>query len=449
MTTILLQSVGTGGPDNPVWEALAFTVRRIEPHVLVQLCSSLTFKETVPKFNDLMSDNMPPRISRDVADDEENLEKLTFRYAKIIEGLRAEHPQARFEVDFTSGTKAMSAALVAAAISRQAARLHYATGPRNQAGRTTRTTHLVSLNSDQLVADHRLLELGELFDQGQFLAVQRESDHLATTLADTALRDRASTLAFMAKAYADWDRFNWSDAFAMLRTYRQSVRKEALEKSGWPVDRIGAQVGHLKSCRNQPDGSPPTPERLADLWANADRCISAGRFDDAVARLYRLIEYIGQACLIARHGLRSTRNLSVDTLRKLAPKYTADRYLGRKTVDLGLRDNIEVLAEAGDPVGSLLKSFYDGKNPVIHGETSTLKQLLDNRNNSLLAHGSAPISKNDAERLLKAARSCLQLHLDHLQGDSGVKLDSLLDAARFLHCPWSRLPSVTVNTAVR
>ena len=471
MKRVLLQTVGTGrkpnstgDPGNPVWEALAFVVQKRQPDVLVQLCSDKTKRETIPLFKCALPSKCHPQDMRlECSDDPDDIEQLSIQYSKIIDDLRQDFPDALIEADFTSGTKAMSSALVAAAVARRIPYLHYAIGPRDKGGRASKTDHVVTLNSQQLIADRLLRELGRLFNLGQFVAVKEQAESLANDIKEDSLKERAQSLVFLSEVYDSWMRFDWKSAYTKLREY---PKQSCLALAKWDVDLFGRQVGFLKKASKQSQGTPPTPERLVDLYANAKRCIRQERHDDAVARLYRLVEYIGQARL-CEFGITRTQNVDIDKLSEMAPDYTKEhleeksyekkvtlnpsatelllddqaeleRKSYKKKVNLGLRDNIAVLCEAKDPVGKFMAERYGLEN---QDDTSQyggpLKQQLDARNNSLLAHGTKTVEKEVAEALRISVADILKKHLDQMHADSKTqKFDDLQDTATFARCPW-------------
>lgn len=460
--TILVQTVGTGrppapdgeDPGNPVWEALAFGVRERRPAMLVQWCSAQSKADTLPRFEAVLGPGeRPVDVRHHVCEDPNDAEALTLAYVRALDELKAEHPGARIEVDFTSGTKAMSAAAVAAAVARRVPRLHYAVGPRDTGGRATATDRLVSIETTRIVADRLLQELGRLFNEGQFIAVHRQAAALAEDIAeDGELHLRASTLAFMARAYELWDRFDWAGAFAHLRQYRdheptgkepEPVRERKdrrFSRMGWDLEQLGRHVQHLQRCKQNKDLSH-CPELLADLLASVDRRMQQGRYDDAVARLYRLTEMLGQMRLMRLAQQRKlpvgpaqgnpTQAVPRQTLEALAPQ-CARAGLSGETVTLGLDQTLHVLDEAGDAIASDLKASYGERQ-----HWGPLGAALQSRNNSLLAHGLQPVQHETAAALREQLLPCLERHVQA----EGQDLAMLLGAATFQGCPWTTTPA--------
>ena len=437
ISRVLIQTVGTGGPHNPVWEALVFSVRECRPDVLVQWCSKETLEKTVPRFEACLGKaDRPGEIRRSACADPDNVDSLVLDYLAQIDSLRAEFPNAVLEVDFTSGTKPMSAAAVAAAVARRLPQLHYAVGPRDESGRVVKTESLMSLDTGQMVAERLLCELGGLFNRGQFTAVCAQAESLVPDLIAPTLRARAESLAYLAKVYELWDRFAWDKAFCLLRDYEKREKKSrCLSCAGWDCQKLAVQLAHVKRCK---DGNV-RPQRLADLLANAKRRIDQGRYDDAAARLYRLTEYIAQVRFRVQFGIpkpdNPTSNVDIEVLARHAPRLAET--LGKESplvesrLTLGLRHTIDALAEAQDPIGRLMKDRYDAPNPDAKGK-GPLGELLDARNQSLLAHGAQPIQEQVATALCEEVTAILAEHFRI----ADIELAELLKAATFLACPW-------------
>jgi hypothetical protein len=115
--------------------------------------------------------------------------------------------------------------------------------------------------------------------------------------------------------------------------------------------------------------SPWGALHLRDLWHNAQRCAARGRYDDAVARLYRLWEAIAQWLLRA--------DCSIDTA----------------VIQTGLRKSWELYLHLR-PDGAAASLW---QRPAQLGdkqgkEIELLDLRLSTRNKSILAHGWNPVT---------------------------------------------------------
>jgi CRISPR-associated protein (TIGR02710 family) len=122
-------------------------------------------------------------------------------------------------------------------------------------------------------------------------------------------------------------------------------------------------------------------ELIEDIIQAADRSASRGRYDDAIARLYRATEFLGQLQLRKRYGLHADRLSPQDerlpsTVMEWIKSYAEPSHPGK----LPLFAIYTLLAAFEDPLGAFFRD-----------RESELKGLIQFRNSSLLAHGFKPI----------------------------------------------------------
>lgn len=431
---LLMQTVGTGGDKNPVWEALALTITERRPSVLIFLASE-TSQITIPKIEATIPDQMPPLVRTLICKDQDNVENLINEYRRCVVDLKAEFPQHILEMDYTSGTKAMSAAAVAVAVTSDFFQLHYAIGPRDSSGRAYKTDRISSISTLELRGKDALDELGRLFDLGQFVAVEREAMEWKDRLGDGLQRSRAITLHRMARVYAHWDRFDWNQANNQLNLSDYSL--QYFTSTGWNCNKLRSQKAYLEKCKS----ADACPQQMIDLFVNAQRCVDAGYYDDAVARLYRLTEFILQKRFALLFGRRwsvhqsPTTEVSLDVLKQKAPN-VEKRLRGfanaAGNVNLGLMETWNVIGEAVDPVVTELAELFGPPNPADSMRSGPLNNLLGCRNRSFLAHGVRPVKGEDAKGLLGCVERLLSIHAK----DQGIDLVSELGTAEFHRCPW-------------
>lgn len=127
-------------------------------------------------------------------------------------------------------------------------------------------------------------------------------------------------------------------------------------------------------------------ENMVDILENARRRTKdQGRHDDGVARLYRTVEMWHQW----RLGQRSISTERVNWER------LAEGVRGRFLAEMGLEEPPQVLALRHARV---LDRILDGGTPE---EDAVLRDLLQKRNHSILAHGLEPMSGKAAARFLE------------------------------------------------
>jgi CRISPR-associated protein (TIGR02710 family) len=146
-------------------------------------------------------------------------------------------------------------------------------------------------------------------------------------------------------------------------------------------------------------------ELVEDLLANAERCAHRGRYDDAVARLYRATELLAQIrlrrvydiqtgdvwldspaiaeCPAALELLEKARAQAVPLSEGSRGADTRDRQ-----VKIGLWQAYSLLGALGDPLGEHFLA-----------DSRHLKGFLEMRHRSILAHGLDPVTRGQWEDL--------------------------------------------------
>jgi hypothetical protein len=151
------------------------------------------------------------------------------------------------------------------------------------------------------------------------------------------------------------------------------------ERAGALVDRISIHLPFLGKMRGR-----LSVENVVDMLENARRrIVDQSRYDDGVARLYRTIEMWHQWRLQAR---------SVST--EMIEWEKVDGKAQERFLRAGLRELPQVLALHH---ARLLDGILSGMDL---DDEAVLRDLLQKRNRSILAHGLEPIGKDAALRFL-------------------------------------------------
>lgn len=188
----------------------------------------------------------------------------------------------------------------------------------------------------------------------------------------------------------EWDRFRHERALALVAP---SLPVALAVAEAWGH---GAKVRVLKGLEDLlphlraivEAAGKPTFALLQDLLANAERRAELGRFDDALARLYRALELAVEADVHERLGfvLKDPR-----TWPEGFPESLRERVLRPR----GL---MELLDAAFD-----LDLAFAQKNTLaqkLYGEKNRIQALLSRRHESILAHGTRPVEEEDYRRVL-------------------------------------------------
>ncbi len=286
--------------------------------------------------------------------------------------LRQRFTDALFVADYTGGTKTMTAALVMAALEIDDVQLQLTTGARADLVRVHDGSQAGLAVSAEGIRLRRAMQ--PLMAGWQHFAYGAAAAGLGQLPRprDPDLRAELQIAHGLSQAFDAWDRFDHAAASAQLERYRPRLGQEA-----------GAVVGPLytvlKHLTAEPDSPQRTPARLWDLWLNAQRRAAQGRFDDAVARGYRLLEWTAQ-------WLLSTKGIDTSDLR--AEQIPAGLRISESTDGKRQAGLHHAWTLAAHHLGGDVQAFMAAQH-------SAMLDHLQKRNYSILAHGDRPIAQAD------------------------------------------------------
>lgn len=283
-------------------------------------------------------------------------------------------PNHQYVADYTGGTKTMSVALVMAALEANW-QLSLVKGARTDLIKVIDGTEVAGLvNSWEVRARQRMEEARLLFNDYHYAAAEQSLEAvLRANPLSTTLQAIIRQWIGLARCFDAWDRFDHGRALKILLPYQaQCVSNFRFLK-------------RLTGDESRRSGYEP----VYDLILNAERRAAQGRFDDAVARLYRAVELFAQTRLRQRQPALDSSDLDPSLLpEELRPVYERLRDSGDSKIKLGLRQDYELLVALGDVAGDAYRRY---QNP--------LNDALKARNASILAHGVQPLHKQDYEKL--------------------------------------------------
>ena len=201
-------------------------------------------------------------------------------------------------------------------------------------------------------------------------------------------------MLFAVQAYSFWERFQHKDAADSLN---KSV-KDLTPYVERPVDQsaqallrqLEASLQFLNRLREESKDFKNSCQRvLVDLLGNARRRSECSMYDDAVARLYRSLEYVGQLGL-ENHGIPSTGDINPEQVpESIREEYIKNHSKEDGTLAVPLHACFKLLVELGDPIG---ERYFNNERE--------LRNLLSSRNQSILAHGDSPVKKKTFDQFL-------------------------------------------------
>jgi hypothetical protein len=315
-------------------------------------------------------------------EDPDTLPQIYAVCKETCRALKDEFPAARHIADYTGGSKSMGVGLALAAL-ESGWELSLVRGQRPDLVKVADGTEMASLvNSWEVRARQRMEEARHLFNAYAYAsAAQLLAELMRQAPLSTELNHRIRDWVTFCRGFDAWDRFDHAGAVQILRTVQSQIVPQWI---------------FLKKLTGQTRGTGYEP--VLDLVHSAERRAARGRFDDAVARLYRAIELLAQTRLGQREPPLDSGNLDLERLPDgIRPRYERMRELSEMQgrgpeVKLGLMDDYVLLAELDDPLGRI---FAPMRNRLL--------DVLQKRNQSILAHGGEPLDRTDYDNMLAIA----------------------------------------------
>jgi CRISPR-associated protein (TIGR02710 family) len=393
----LVISVGTGTRASresikSLAEAIVKSIRHHNPSKVYLVTSREGAETTVPEILQRIGSIESEVIE---IEDPDNIQSIYESLKPKIKEIKGKYET--LTVDYTSGTKAMTAALAILATIFEADELSYIAGKR-EAGIVQRgTEQIIPIRPYFITAEQKIRETIQFFNRNQFSTAIAIIEQIRKATRDPEIIDWIKPILKLAKAYEQWDRFHHEKAHRIM--------------GGIKIPEISGNKQFLGMLINtMKKGGETEPYYIADLLNNAERRAEESKYDDAVARLYRTIELIAQYKLRRDYRIDAS-NAEVEKIPpQLLQKWNIPR--DQKTIKLALNSSYELLDSLGDPLGQRYKN--DRK----------LKDLLSKRNMSILAHGQTPMTR----------QVYMQLHKKTLEYAENIikNLRQLIENSRFI-----------------
>jgi CRISPR-associated protein (TIGR02710 family) len=434
MTQVLIVSLG-GSPD-----PIVNCIDSLRPERVVFLCSEASREQVdavlsrvhLPTFDaerdvEVLQQRLSASQGEEVINELDQLDRIYSRSLDLIQRVRTEEPGRAITVDYTGGTKSMTAGLAMAAIDDRAVRISLTTHERAK-GQQALSGH--SSPGSVSVAAIQARRLRDL----ELPALLARYDYDAARLAVGRIRrlpdQDANTARFLGRledllvVLDAWDRFDHLQAVNLL--VRLGERR--LDASLLFPLKLVIGSRRLLDKQAEEDRWPSMRghglEAVEDLLRNAERRASQSRYDDAVGRLYRAMELTAQI-LLKIDVKNKTGGAGIDTgdvaIERLpeairsAYEQKRDQRAEDGKLKIGLQDSYDLLAALEHPVGLRWSE-----------NRSRLVDRLQIRNNSLFAHGFASIQYQQWKSLQEAFGGFLQSAIDDaLQRGKGTALAQL------------------------
>lgn len=353
----------------------------------------------------------------------QSLEESFSKSREIISSLKKDYD---VHVDFTGGTKPMVAGLVLAAIGEEC-KYSYVGSNKGREGRDKDGVGVVVNGFEEIISQkdpydlYAVVEFNrgmDFFNKYQFTAAKSNFIAASEKLEDKNLKELATLYIDLVELYDVWDKFNNKVNKKTLNSYlenqilkkinnSENIRNTLEDESPSFLSQIEANINFLKLkiSRNGVIEIDDVKYYLPDLLNNASRRIEEGKYDDAVARLYRATELIAQTGL-ANEGFININRLRENKIFRI-PLDAIENCDNKDAVEYIKGLDEYWYAKKGVMKIPLAKSFDFLKHLGCqyandYLEDKRLKSMVNKRNDSLLAHGLNPINREDAENLFES-----------------------------------------------
>lgn len=397
--------VSLGGTPEPV----AKTIAEHRPQVVCYFASkkSVLALGTVHSLlagQDVSVEDFEVVLVNDVNDMVHCFEKA-LECARFFE--RKGVPPGEVVVDYTGGTKTMSAAMALATVRKGFSFSYVGGSERTKGGLGTVVSGAEVVYSGvspwQIFAveewQHIVLQINHYHYEAATLELEE-----MTPRQPPSQRECLAGLRGTIQGLLMWDRFNHKKALPELRDGIEKLdrwgRISGDDRFTTFVAAASENLRFLQEMASATQGfqrvKRPT---LIDLLSNADRRAAQGRYDDGMARLYRALEMRGQIAFENRTGL-STSAVTPDCLPPELKEEYMSRYQSPETgkLQLGLFATFRLLHALDDPAGFEFMANQDAFTKVLFA-----------RNQSVLAHGVLPVTKETFETFRNLLRNSFQI----------------------------------------
>ena len=283
-------------------------------------------------------------------------------------------------MDYTSGTKTMSAAMACCGMFYRTDLISI--GGDRSTGEVSAGTELINYQNLYKIYDRFVIVRSRRnFNSYRF----RECIEILNYIVD--LNIHKDSFLSLCEGYYAWDMMDFEDAYNHLRKVNAN-HMEVVEIKGTLKKNLNA-LGIIVNSRSE---NLKNCYILASLINNSIRRAEEYKYDDAIARLYRSFELIAQIRLTNYDIQSSNVDISVLKENNVSEEFIEDLEKTKEDgkIRIGLVKDFLLLNELNDDLG---KIYLDNE--------SKIKNMTQKRNHSILAHGLDSQSKEDFDEFLE------------------------------------------------
>lgn len=389
---ILFMIVGTGTNSNPrelgfklLAKKLYSTITKIYPNYVVFFASNKS-KQTINYIEEQFEDDgdefvegqdyqiVPIEAIDDFSACFEIFE------SKIWEFDFQNDKDCKIIMDYTSGTKTMSAAMACCGLFYSKDLI--SVGGDRSTGEVSVGTEVINYQNLYKIYDKfALLRTRYNFNAKRYRTCIDVLDYIVD------LNIHKDSFSNLCKSYYAWDNMDFEGAYDYLKNVDIKQRefidiKDDLKKNLKALGTIvNSRSVNLKNCYI-----------LASLINNSIGKAEEYRYDDAIARLYRALELAAQIRLTSYNIKSSDVDVSILSDNNVSEEFIDELKMTMEDgkIRIGLAKDYLLLNELNDDLG---KYYVENEKKI--------KNMTIKRNNSILAHGLESSSKEDFDEFLE------------------------------------------------
>ncbi len=421
--------ITVGGSDEPV----VTSINSIKPDKIIFMCTGEKFGSRVTVDGDglVCGDfvnskriNSRPNIIIQTGMSIENVTIIEVEadnpydtYSKALEIIQ-KHQNDEIIVDFTGGTKSMSAGLWGASTEIPDCSFILVKGPRVNLEKVRGNLSCIQRFDKNVILGKRQIEtvkslVGKQSYESALIIVKE-----ITTFDGINSHEGLEQLRYFLTIFAQWDNFEYEAAKETMYMYVQLYTPEPeiiyykrVLESLVPAKEIFLKFEQKTySTKQVLNGF----KMVYDLLRNAERKAANRHYDDAVSRIYRATEMYAQFALLTNKI--QTSDVNLELLQNINPQrfsYYEGKRNEKGQIQIGLKDSYDLLEDMKHPIG---KVWCEHKYKVL--------DAIKLRNDSFLAHGMNPIEEKHYKKfksaIWKFIEQCDESNKDLVKGKIGL-----------------------------
>jgi CRISPR-associated protein (TIGR02710 family) len=405
-SNVMIVSVGTS------YQPIVLSISTVKPNKVLFLYTDESEKEIDKIIN--LTDLSPSSYEKNLVDKSNPL--TIYKAIKDIY-LKWNKPKSIY-IDFTGGTKAMSAATAMAGVIINAELIYVSNKEYLSDFRKPKpgTEYIEPIqNPYEVFGDIDQERAFDLFEQNDYSGAREIFENLKIIVPDPQKRDYYNTLYLLSSSYEKWDAIDFNEAYKFMKKVINKIENDSkINKKIILYDKLSflkVQLSTLESlCRLSENvknksvyeyllSGDDVSQLIVAIVKNAERRKKEERYDMAALLLYRVLEMIEQRRLAICGIDTSEPNYiksfpSEESLNKFKNKVIEIRkHVFGKFVNKNLPELISLL-EGYIQLVALSDELFD-KMENVKGFLKKLRYRVNIRNNSIFAHGYRKINKEE------------------------------------------------------